>query len=143
MFRSFVCGPVAFALAFAASAPVAAQSDPQSSSIGEDFTVEFAIFSWKTTPDVTIKTERLDFDTPIDLVSDLGILEKSIPNFKLVLHPARKHRFRVEYLPLHYEAETLLERTIVFNGTVYRIGIPVTSEFDWNAWRFGYEYDFI
>ena len=36
-----------------------------------------------------------------------------------------------------------LRRSIVFNGNVYSVGLPVQGEFKWDAWRFGYEYDFI
>ena len=36
-----------------------------------------------------------------------------------------------------------LKRDIVFNGQRYSVGLPVNSELDWKAYRFGYEYDFI
>ena len=60
-----------------------------------------------------------------------------------MLRPARKHKFRVEYIPIKYEVDTVLRRSIIFNGNIYPIGLPIQGEFKWDAWRFGYEYDFI
>ena len=37
----------------------------------------------------------------------------------------------------------MLETTLVFNGTIYRVGLPVDSDFEWKTWRFGYEFDFV
>ena len=37
----------------------------------------------------------------------------------------------------------LLERTIIFNGIAFNVGLPIQTEFTWNTWRFGYEYDFV
>ena len=37
----------------------------------------------------------------------------------------------------------MIEREIIFNGQRYRIGLPVESSLRWNAYRFGYEFDFL
>ena len=44
-----------------------------------------------------------------------------------MLRPARKHKFRLAYTPIKYETESVLSRTIVFNGIEYRVGLPVNS----------------
>ena len=60
-----------------------------------------------------------------------------------MLRPGRKHKFRIAYTPIKYEGDVLLERTIIFNGIAFNVGLPIQTEFTWNTWRFGYEYDFV
>src|SRR5207245_2878360 len=62
---------------------------------------------------------------------------------RIVARPGRKHRFRLQYTPVVYTASTNLTRTITFNGISFPASIPITSEFDWKVWRFGYEYDMV
>ena len=76
-------------------------------------------------------------------MTDLGIESKWLKDFGLVLRPARKHRFRIDYLALNYEAEATLAREFVFNGLRYRVGLPVSTKAKFKTWRFGYEYDFL
>ena len=40
----------------------------------------------------------------IDAVADLGIEKKQIPELRIVLRPGRKHKFRINYLPMSYSA---------------------------------------
>jgi hypothetical protein len=134
------------ALALTISVPASAQYGRRAGSMtpGEDYTVEFGAYTWKPTPEAIIATEFESIPgTPVDLVDDLGIEKGNLPDFRLVLRPARKHKLRVSYVQIHYSAEATLRRTIVFRGTTYRVGLPVNSDFEWKAWRFGYEYDFI
>ena len=56
-----------------------------------------------------------------------------------MLRPAKKHKFRFEYTPIKYQAETVLQRDIVFNGIEFPIALPVESEITWRAYRFAYE----
>jgi hypothetical protein len=60
-----------------------------------------------------------------------------------VLRPARSHKFRMQYIPIQYDATATLKRTLIFNGQAYALNVPVTSTLDWKAFRFNYEYDFI
>ena len=60
-----------------------------------------------------------------------------------MLRPARKHKFRFQYIPIKYDQTATLTRDIVFNGQRYTVGLPVNSSLDWKAYRFGYEYDFL
>ena len=39
--------------------------------------------------------------------------------------------------------DVVLTRTIIFNGINFTLGLPIQTEFKWNTWRFGYEYDFV
>jgi hypothetical protein len=62
----------------------------------------------------------------------------------VVVRPARKHKFRFQFVPISITAiDHVLPRSVVFNGQAYSIGIPVDTTFDWKAYRFGYEYDFV
>src|SRR5690606_11363606 len=80
--------------------------------------------------------------TPVDLVNDLGIEQKRFRELRAVLRPATKHKFRISYLPIKYEAEGQVRREFVFNGQLYRVGLPVNTTADLTTFRFGYEYDF-
>ena len=139
----------ACALILSAGAPALAQytalqggrSDPAT---GEKYNVELSFGLWNPTPTIVFSSEQFGIPgTEINAVDDLDVATKRFRDFRLVLRPARKHKFRAEYVPIRYEVDTVLRRSIVFNGNVYSIGLPITGEFKWDAWRFGYEYDFI
>jgi len=111
---------------------------------GETYHVELGGYLWPPAPTVEITSESLGIvGTRIDFVEDLGIERGMFKQFKAVLRPGTKHKFRFEYTPIHYDAETILGRTIVFNGQRFDISVPVQSELKWKAYRFGYEWDFV
>ena len=128
--------------------PAAAQfgsggfSDPAT---GETYHVEIGGYLWNPTPTILITSVSLPGipGTPIDFVEDLGVEKSTFRQLKVVLRPSRKHKLRFEYTPMKYEQETILRRTIVFNGQRYDVALPVDSEIKWNAMRFGYEFDFL
>ena len=139
---------LAAGLVLGAAAGAQAQYKPISSSdqrsIGETYWVEFSFDFWSPTPQLLISSESLGIPgTQIDFVTDLGIQKTRFRQMDLVLRPAKKHKFRMNVTPIRYEAEHTLTRTVVFNGISYQLGLPVSSQVQWNAWRFGYEYDFI
>lgn len=112
--------------------------------IGERYNLELSFGMWNPPPDLTISSTSLNLiGTNIDAVADLGFAKKKLPEFRLVLRPAMKHKFRIGYIPITYTAEAILTRTIAFRGVTYTVGLPVTSTLDWKAYRFGYEYDLI
>jgi hypothetical protein len=112
--------------------------------VGEDYNVEGTIAWWDPNPDLIINSESLGIPgSDIDLVEDLGIEPKRHVEFRVVLRPARKHKFRFTYLPIKYEAEAIIRRELVFNGQLYRVGLPVSTTATLTTYRFGYEYDFL
>jgi hypothetical protein len=127
--------------------PAAAQYAPRGASnraTGETYHVEIGGDFWNPDPAVLITSESLGIiGSQIDFVTDLGIERQSFKQLKVVLRPATKHKFRFEYTPIRYEAVGTIKRNIVFNGILYPVALPVTTEFKWNAYRFGYEWDFI
>lgn len=117
--------------------------------IGETYRVEFRVGLWDPSPDITVSTDALGplgmqiLGDQINAVTDLGFAQKRMKDWHLVLRPARKHKFNIEYLPIKYSADATLERDVVFNGSTFHVGVPISSSLSWNVWRFGYEYDFL
>jgi hypothetical protein len=134
--------------ALSAAAPAAAQYGARGASnraTGETYRVEIGGYLWDPTPDIVITSASLPgiAGTPVDFVNDLGIAQTWFKQIKIVLRPATKHKFRFEYTPITYDAQTTLRIPIVFNGQSFSFGLPVTSQVTWKAYRFGYEYDFV
>jgi len=112
--------------------------------LSERYIVEAQAGLWNPNPQMSITSESLGIlGSTIDFGTDLGLAKTRFTEIRATLHPARKHKFRFQYIPLVYKQETTLRRTLVFNGQRYNIGVPVISELDWRAYRFSYEYDFI
>jgi hypothetical protein len=115
-----------------------------STAVGEKYNVELGVEFWTPSRDIQIASESLGIvGTTIDAVTDLGFEKETFRDWRLVLRPSKKFKFRLGYTPIRYQAEATLERTIIFNGQQYSIGLPVNTDFDWKAWRFGLEYDFV
>lgn len=111
---------------------------------GEPYHVEAAFNLWDPLPDFVISSESLGIPgTSIDLQADLAIEQTRKYEFRLVLRPGRKHKFRFHYLPLAYDATTTLKADIIFNGIRYPVSTQVESKLAWKTYRAGYEYDFI
>lgn len=127
-----------------ASNAAAQYQRPSPESIGEEYHIEFAYGWWNASPSLIVNSESLEIvGTDVDLVQDLGIEQKKLGKMNLVLRPAKKHRFRFERLPIHYEADATVSRTFVFNGQTFNVGLPVQTEAKFDTYRFGYEYDFL
>jgi hypothetical protein len=133
--------------AWPAEAQYARYSPAPETAIGESYHIELAYGLWNPSPDVQISSGSLSIPgggSTIDLVNDLGIQQKKLGEFRLVLKPARKHKFRIGYTPIKYSVDdAILHRDIVFRGKTFNVGLPVSAQATWKAWRFGYEYDFI
>lgn len=111
---------------------------------GERYHVEVAGTIWNPNLQGIISSQRLGIiGSDVDFIEDLGFEKTKFTDMRIVLRPSRKSRFRIQYTPIQYEAETSLKRDIVFNGQKFPLNLPVQSQFDWNVWRFGYEYDFL
>jgi hypothetical protein len=116
-------------------------SDPAT---GERYHVEASFGWWNPEPQFEIASESLGvLGTRIDAVADLGIEQKRIPELRIVLRPGRKHKLRLNYLPMTYTAVSTVHREFVFNGIRYGVNLPVSTDLSWKTWHLGYEYDFI
>jgi hypothetical protein len=135
----------------AAAAPARAQFKPRplnDQPPGESFHIEAGASFWNPSADLIVASGGSGAltgiaGTEIDAKRDLGFTDKRLPHLELLLRPAAAHKFRLQYIPIKFEAANTLQRDIVFNGIRYRLGVPVTSTLDWKAYRFGYEFDFI
>jgi hypothetical protein len=128
------------------AAPAAAQFGVSGSdrATGETYHVEVAGYLWSPAPDIRISSEALGIiGSTIDFVEDLNIEKETFTQLKVVLRPGTKHKFRFEYTPIGYEAESTLRRTIIFNGQRFDVALPVETDVKWRAYRFGYEWDFL
>jgi hypothetical protein len=140
-------GAVSVSCLFLLPVPAAAQygypgADPAT---GETYHVEIGGYLWNPTPTLLITSESLGIiGSRIDFVEDFAIEEETFGQLKVALRAGRKHKFRFEYTPIRYSnPSATLQRTIIFNGQRFEIALPVSSEFRWNAMRFGYEWDFV
>jgi hypothetical protein len=122
-----------------------AQFSRRDPATGEVYGIEVAYGWWKPDPTITFSSEEFDIPgTIVDFENDLGIGSKRLSELRVALRPARKHKFRVDYLPIGYDVEGhILSRPIIFNGQVFVANIPVNVDAEWNTWKIGYEYDFV
>jgi hypothetical protein len=148
------CARIALGLAgtlMLAAAPARAQYEPRPVTtvpLGEDFHIEAGVSTWGPSADMSITsggtgTLSALAGTTIDAKKDLGFEDQRMPMFNVVARPGGGHKFRFQYIPIDYTAAATLNRTIVFNGQRYSVGLPVNSTLDWKAFRFGYEFDFV
>ncbi len=101
-------------------------SDPAT---GERYHIEAAGALWNPPPNLEVASEALGIvGTKINAVTDLGIQQKRIGELRFVLRPARKHKFRVNYLPMTYNAVSTVHRDFTFNGIRYGVNLPVTTD---------------
>jgi hypothetical protein len=112
---------------------------------GETYHVEIGAYFWDPTPDIFITSESIPGITGsrIDFVTQLGIEKKRYRQIKVVLRPAKKHKFRFESTPIEYDAVGSIDVDIVFNGIGFSRSVPVTTNLQWKAYRFSYEYDMV
>src|SRR5262245_28368456 len=73
---------------------------------GEKYNVEVSYGLWNPTPEFEISSESLGIPgTVIDLVEDFGFEKKRLGDFRVTLRPAKKHKFRLGYVPIKYDVE--------------------------------------
>ena len=139
---SIVCAIALLGVSTAHAQYAPVQSDPRS--VGERYHVEFGFYFWDPSPIGTFASESLGIPgTEVDLVTDFGVTKRRFRQMQVFLRPAKKHKFRMVYTPIRYSADATLTRDLVFNGILFPISVPVSLDFQWNAWQFGYEYDFV
>jgi hypothetical protein len=130
--------------AIPAAAQYGARRPASEGAVGETYHVEISGGFWNPTPNILVSSEQFGIvGSQIDGVADLGFEKSYFTGFNVILRPATKHKFRVQYTPIKYSAEAVFSRPITFNGIRYDVGIPVSSELKWHVWRLGYEWDFV
>ena len=112
--------------------------------VRENYTLELTAGLWSPAPAISASSEQFGIiGSMIDFQNDLGLVQQRHGEFRMTFKPGRRHKLRLHYLPMRYQQSGLLERTLVFQGIRYDIGLPVDSSFTWDTWRFGYELDVV
>lgn len=110
----------------------------------EAFVIEGMVGLWSPSTQLTLSSEGLGIiGTNIDLGRDLGLTTGRHMDLRVMVRPARKHKFRFQYVPMGYSQTKSVDRDLVFNGQRFATGTTVTSQLDWKATRISYEYDFL
>jgi hypothetical protein len=105
---------------------------------------EFSILFWQPTPEIVIQSGSVTAATgitDIDFVETFGIAKDWFPTIKFTA--GRAHKFRFSYVPVKYEADTTISRTITFQGRTFTVGVPASTDIKWDIFGFGYEWDFV
>jgi hypothetical protein len=115
---------------------------------GETYHIEAAADYWFPTADITVASAGSGalsglVGSEIDAKRDLGLTDQRFRALQLQLRPAKRHKFRLQYIPIMYTQSAALDQRIVFNGIAYAVGVPVNSSLEWKTYRLGYEYDFV
>jgi hypothetical protein len=130
-----------------ASSPAAVSTPVPVSSpvVGERYHLEVSAGLWYPAPaSIFVASDQWGIiGTKIDGISDLGFVKTRFGDLRIVVRPATRHKFHIDYAPVQYQAEAVLSRDVTFNGVTYHVGIPVISSLSWNSWNFGYEFDFL
>ncbi len=132
-------------LLFGLTARAEAQFSAPDPAPAENFGLELAAMYWSPTPEILIQTGALAQigENEVDLVQEFAIDEKRFTEYRVVIKGGRKHKFRFSYVPIEYDEEAVLERTITFGGQTFPVNVPASAHLKWQQWRFGYEYDFV
>jgi len=137
-------GTAAFVLMAAPAWGQVREQEPSRLPLGEQYRIELSGTLWNPAMSGLISSEQFGIiGSEIDFEKDLGYAQTRFADFRLVLRPSRKSKFRVQYTPISYQASTNFTRDIVFNGIRFPVSIPVDSTFEWKVLRLGYEYDFV
>jgi hypothetical protein len=141
---SYLLAAAGLVAALALPAQAQAQNEQSTRAIGEEYHVELSGSFWRPTVSGIFASEQFGITgTDINFVNDLGFKTTRFGDVRLILRPSKKSRFRFQYTPISYSAESMLPREVVFNGIKYPVNLPVQSAFDWKVFRFGYEWDFV
>jgi hypothetical protein len=128
----------------AAQEPSTHETDASPVAVGERYHVELAGTLWNPSPSGTISSAQLGIiGDQIDFTKDLAFQQSRMKDLRVVLRPSKKAKFKIQYTPIIFQADTLVKRAFVFNGQRYQANVPISSEFDWKVLRLGYEYDFL
>ena len=110
----------------------------------EDYNIEVEGRYWKPKLDANIKVVESGLGTEFNAVNDLGFdEEKGFGEGRLQIKIFNRHKFNFSYLPLKWDGDKVLTRTIQFAGQTYTAGTRVQSEADLKLFKGGYELDLI
>ena len=105
----------------------------------EEYKFRAAGFAWfgNATGSVQYNGDR------VSLNNDIGLGSTVSPAIELDFKPWRKHHFFFEITPRETSSDRVLQRSFVFNGQTFTVGGRVASEWKWQQFAGGYQYDFV
>jgi hypothetical protein len=136
---------LAVCVALTATAPRAdAQFSVADPAAGENFHVELGAMWWSPDPGIVIGSGDLSALGPngVDFVQEFGIKKARFTEFRAVLR-AGKYKFRFAKVPMRYQEQAVLQRTIAFAGRQFDVTANTSADLRWDLWRAGLEYDFV
>jgi hypothetical protein len=112
---------------------------------GEDFHVELGLMYWKPTPELTLSTSGLSAAgiDHVDFVKEFDIQDERFKELRVTLHPGRKHKINFSNVPVRYNQDATLERTITFRGQTFPVSVAANADIKWDLLRIGYEWDVV
>lgn len=105
--------------------------------------VEFEGRYWYPDLDLEAKIEDGGFGTRIDFDDDLDLDDEDFPVGRVKLFTGENSWIRAEYIPISYDGDSMLTRTIFFNGKPFIVGTRVITDFDFEYYRLGWGSQFI
>jgi len=99
--------------------------------------VDVGIRFWKPSPELVLSSGGVT----VDFVQDFGLEEEWFREYRGSI--GRRQKLRVNFVRFEYNAEAIIERTIVFQGQEFTVGAPVATDVKWDQWTFSYEWDFV
>ena len=133
---------VVLALVLVAGRADAQFTPPREGVPAEDFHIELGLMFWQPTPELTLTTGDAVVGT-VDFVQEFGLTDERFREFRGVLKLARKHKLRFAYVPIKYDQDAVLQRTILFENRVFPVNADANANINWDLYRFGYEWDAI
>jgi hypothetical protein len=110
----------------------------------EDYNIELEGRYWHPNLDSTVKIVNNNIGTDVNLVNDLGLdKENNFGEARLQVKFFNRNKLNFSYLPMKWDADQNIARTIQFNGQTYTAGTRVQSQLDMKLFKAGYEFDFI
>ena len=110
----------------------------------EDYNFELEGRYWKPKLNSTVRIVEDSIGTDVNLVNDLGFAEtKGFGEARFQFKFFNRNKLNFSYLPMKWDADQVLTRTIQFNGQTYSAGTRVQSQLDMKLFKGGYELDLI
>jgi hypothetical protein len=105
--------------------------------------VEAGLRFWKPSPGIVLSTGGLTTlgVGDVDFVEEFGFEDERFRELRATI--GRGHKFRLRKVTFEYNADTTIQRTIIFQGRPLTVGAPATGDVKWDLWSFGYEWDFV
>lgn len=117
--------------------------------VGDKFILELEGRYW--IPKLSANLKLSDYNTmgveivgtDINIKDDLGIDDKNFFSGRLILQITKRNKIRFSYLPIRYEGEKQVAKSIDFGGTTYSAGTTVKTELKADMYDLTYELDAI